>query len=68
MFARSRSEKIGPNCMSGLRKYAKLNRNFDTFFETIDTFTHTINPKKTSYYMDLGESKMSDCKSAFYVS
>jgi hypothetical protein len=54
--------------MSGLRKYAKLNRNFDTFFETIHAFTHTINPKKTSYYMDLRGLKMSDCGNAFYVS
>jgi hypothetical protein len=37
------------------------NRNLNTVFETIGAFTHFINPKKTSYYMDLRGSKMSDC-------
>jgi hypothetical protein len=67
MFARSRSEKIGPNCMSGLRKYAKPSRNFNTFFEASITFTHFINSNLSSYYMDLRESKMRDCNFGLYM-
>jgi len=54
--------------MSGLRKYAKPSRNFNTFFEGSITFTHPVNSNLSSYYMDLRGSKMSDGKSAFYVS